>query len=266
MAISKDKKYLLQNLTVHPATSCSKDEAVGMMLGILKGADWYYDADYDMQRRYEEAHGEGVDTKFFDLSECLNSMRGMLQMAYWDAEESENADEAKLTTLLNDIEQFDTNYMKKAKVYLCLIEDELSKSESELRTIDNGHGVKEITLASLDEWWAKKQNLQQDVKSIEKSIFKDMQGNVPKVRDDENDEELSLSANVTFGLLLRAFVDQCQTEKYGTLNNVKISAVAQKLQSTLAELHTSSSTQGNKSIRNRLNAAEVALKNYNPSI
>jgi hypothetical protein len=261
MAISKDKKYLLQNLTVHPATSCSKDEAVGMMLGILKGADWYYDVDYEMQRRYEEAHGEGVDTSFY-LGERLNEMRGRLQMAYWDAEESENADEAKLTTLLNAIEQFDTDYMKKAKVYLCLIEDELSKSESELRTIDNGHGVKEITLASLDEWWAKKQNPQKGVKSIEKSIFKDMQSNVPKVRDDENDdEELSLSANVTFGLLLRAFVDQSQITTYGTPDNANFSAVKNKLLRYL-NICEDKHSQGNRSITNRLKAAEDALKEY----
>jgi hypothetical protein len=251
MAISKDKKYLLQNLTVNPATTCSKDEAVGMMLGILKGADWYYDIDYEMQRSYE-----GVDTNFY-LSDCLNAMRGELQMAYWDAEESENAD-----ALLNAIEQFDTDYIKKAKLYLCLIEDELSKSDSQLRTIDNGHGVKEITLASLDEWWRTAKS-----KTFEDSIFKDMQSNVPKVCDDENDEELSLSANVTFGLLLRTFVElaKAKPNEYGTPDNVKISAVAELLQSTLAALHTSSNTQGNKSIRNRLNAAEAALKNYKPS-
>lgn len=257
MAIDNDKKYLLKDLVLNHETSCSVDEAIGMMLGILKGANWYLDVDHENSRiEYEKETGNEPDDSFC-LSGCLAIMRNQLQWTYWDAEEVQEPLEQHLTA----IETFDTNYMKKAKVYLCLLEDELAKgNQSHLRTIANEYGVKRITLASLDEWWATKQK----TNHLEQSIFQDMQHNVPPVASNEEDEELSLSANVTFGLLLRAFVKQSTGNKYGSPEAANHSAVKEHLIELLDDALSgnSSYTQGNRSITNRLSAAENALNDY----
>lgn len=256
--MNNDKKHLLKNLVLNPKTSCSIDEAVGMMLGLLKGADWCIDVNYSTSCfEYERATGEKLDDSF-DLSECLATMRNELQSAYWDAEEANEPLEQHLTA----IETFDTDYMKKAKVYLCLVEDELAKgAESKLRAIVNEHGVKRITLASLDEWWAKQKD-----KPLEQSIFQDMQHNVPPVTtNDEEDKELSLGANVTFGLLLWAFVKQSnefEITDYGTPSNVNKSKVYEHLVEILSELCDSEYRQGDTSIRKRLATAQTALNEH----
>jgi hypothetical protein len=267
MAIDNDKKYLLKDLVLNHETSCSVDEAIGMMLGILKGANWYLDVDHENSRtEYERETGNEPDDSFC-LSGCLATMRNQLQWAYWDAEEVKEPLEQHLTA----IETFDTNYMKKAKVYLCLVEDELAKgNQSHIRTIANEYGVKRITLASLDEWWAAKQKLNH----LEQSIFQDMQHNVPPVttNKDEDDEELLLSEKVTFGLLLMAFVKQSKEKlkitSYGTPEDATHSAIKDHLIKLLDEikplpLHKETHLkQGNRSVTNRLAVVENALKDY----
>ena len=256
--IMSDKKYLLKDLALNLETSCSVDEAIGMMLGILKGANWYLDVDHENSRtEYERETGNEPDDTF-DLSGCLAAMRNQLQWAYWNAEEVKEPLEEHLTA----IETFDTDYMKKAKVYLCLVEDELAKGDqSQLRTLTNEHGVKRITLASLDEWWATKQK----ANHLEQSIFQDMQHNVPPVTsNEEEDAELSLNDKVTFGLLLRAFVKQSIGDKYGKPEAANHSAVKDALIKLLddALCVKAHHTQSNRSITSRLAAAENALNDY----
>ena len=255
MAIDNDKKYLLKDLVLNHETSCSVDEAIGMMLGILKGANWYLDVDHENSRtEYERETGNEPDGSFC-LSGCLATMRNQLQWAYWDAEEVKELLEQHLTA----IETFDTNYMKKAKVYLCLVEDELAKgNQSLLRTIANEYGVKRITLASLDEWWAAKQKLNH----LERSIFQDMQHNVPPKQDiPKEDKGLSKTKKqnfyLTFVCLLKAFVAK-SNNRFGTVENINIQVLADHL-STLVP-------QSEETIKDKMEEAIKDVAKQHPEI
>jgi hypothetical protein len=58
-------------------------------------------------------------------------------------------DEDEKITKPDELARFDEEYVKQAKIYLCLIDDELAKgTESQLRCIDDN----KITLGSLDRW------------------------------------------------------------------------------------------------------------------
>ena len=106
-----------------------------------------------------------------------------------------DAPEAELLGHLDKIEEFDTNYMKKAQIYWCAIADELSKGEqSELRTDEDGN----ITITSLNAWFK------------ETSIFKQMQAKPPEVDTNINETKDAKikSINVDFGILLGAFAAQ----------------------------------------------------------
>jgi hypothetical protein len=52
-----------------------------------------------------------------------------------------------------ELNQFDDDYMAKAKQYLCVLEDELAKGDSELRCVT---GTRNITLNSFERWWTGK--------------------------------------------------------------------------------------------------------------
>ena len=87
---------------------------------------------------------------------------------------------------------------------------------------------------------------------------------MPVASNEEKDEKLSLGANVTFGLLLMAFVKQSTGNKYGSPEAANHSAVKEHLIELLDDALSgnSSYTQGNRSITNRLSAAENALNDY----
>ena len=143
--MTNDRKYLLKELRLNKETTCSFDEAVGMMLGILKGSDWYLDIDY-LRKQEELNYIENVDMSF-NLYDYLAEERDDLIEKYFEAK-FDHEPESVLKKKLDAIEKFDTNYMKKAKVYWCLLEDEFVKNDSGLRFVDS----KRITLASLDQW------------------------------------------------------------------------------------------------------------------
>jgi hypothetical protein len=257
--MTKDRKYLLKELRLNKESTCSFDEAVGMMLGILKGADWFIDIQQLEELNRIASKGEECDfNEPFSLYDYLADERDDLVSAYFEAK-IEQEPESILEQKLDAIEQFDTDYMKKAKVYWCLLEDEFVKTDSELRFVRKSKSdTPKITLTSLDKWWTEKQQ-EKDV--LEQSIFKDMQQNVPKVIED-TDAELSLSERVTFGLLLSVFVKQSGVMKYGEPENATISAVHDALSNYLHTKCKDPKKQGNKSIRTRLTDAENALKDY----
>lgn len=174
--MTDDRKYLLKELRLNKESTCSFDEAVGMMLGILKGADWFIDIQpleklEELNRFSCKDEDDDFDVSF-NLYDYLAEERDDLVSAYYESK-SDAEPENVLKQKLDDIEKFDTDYMKKAKVYWCLLEDEFVNKDTELRFVN----PKRITLVSLDKWWATKQ---QGKEVFEQSIFKDMQQNVPK--------------------------------------------------------------------------------------
>ena len=232
--------HLLKELRLNTQTSCTVDEAVGMMLGVW-GVDCYLD---------EELNEHDYT---FCLSEYLFEQRDILQNAHNEA----LLNNEPLQPHLEKIEEFDTNYMKRAKMYLCLVEDEIAKeSESQLRGVIRRNGVivkKRITLASLDEWWTQK-------KDANHSIFNEIRHNAPK---NNTESELNLNANVTFGLLLNAYIHDHVANgvhKFGAPNDANISAVYTKLSNMLAQEIETSKGQSEKSIRDRISAAQKAYQ------
>jgi hypothetical protein len=196
MDIPSDKKYLLEKLGFNIQTTCSVDEAVGIMLGL-----WNVDCYLDIEMDYQESISSGEYCYSFSLGEYLTEERMALQSAFREAK-YEGASEERLCELLENIEEFDNDYMKKAKIYLCLVKNEIAKGDkSELVFIDG-----KISLASLDQWLTgvKSQSIGEN---LPESIFSRIEQNVPK-QPSKYDKKLILSEQVTFGLLLRAFVTQ----------------------------------------------------------
>lgn len=127
------------------ATSCTSDEAVKMMLGLLsEPLMWVCEdaRDYDC-----------CPDPTLSLMEKLDDMIDDALTDYDEAQENHSSDEV-LAAMKAAVTE--SREMKKtATAYLRHIEDELSKSVSELRTIKNeanGSGDVKITLNSLDEW------------------------------------------------------------------------------------------------------------------
>ena len=186
MIIPEDKKYLLRDLYLNPQTSCSREAAVGILLGVFN-INWWV-------TRAQLIDEEASDDYEFSLCDYLNDERGELQTAFVEAKLAD-APEAELLGYLDKIEEFDTNYMKKAQIYWCAIADELSKGEqSELRTDEDGN----ITITSLNAWYK------------ETSIFKQMQAIPPEVDTNINETKDAKikGINVDFGILLGAFAAQ----------------------------------------------------------
>ena len=198
MIIPEDKKYLLRDLYLNPQTSCSREAAVGILLGVFN-INWGV-------TRAQLIDEEASDDYEFSLCDYLNDERGELQTAFVEAKLA-GAPEAELLGHLDKIEEFDTNYMKKAQIYWCAIADELSKGEqSELRTDEDGN----ITITSLNAWFK------------ETSIFKQMQAKPPEVDTNINETKDAKikSINVDFGILLGAFAAQFEknTDKETAIN------------------------------------------------
>jgi hypothetical protein len=212
-----------------------------MMLGVW-GVDCFFD---------EELNEHDYT---FCLSEYLFEQRDILQIAYAKA----LSNNEPLQPYLEKIEEFDTNFMKRAKMYLCLVEDEIAKeSQSQLRVskFSKYELSRRITLASLDEWWTQK-------KDANHSIFNEIRHNAPKnnVEDDFN-----LNVNVTFGLLLNTYVNDHIAKgvnRFGAPNDANISAVQTKLSNMLAQEIETSKGQSEKSIRNRISDAQKAYQKY----
>jgi hypothetical protein len=269
-----EQKYLLKDLRLNTVTDCSIDEAVGIMLGIWK-VDCYLDV---LQIDREFSFPNKYQSFEFNLSDYLYEERDALQNAYTEAKieklsaneqqdgthiESEQqkfkeAVDIQLDSYLEEIEKFDTNYMKKAKKYLCLIENELSKGSLSTLRINNIHD-RRINLASLDEWC----NQFLDDKQ---SIFDDIKQNeINNKKESLEDEDLRLSANVTFGLLLNAYIHEHidnGVHKFGEFDDANFSAVQTKLSDILARKIGSSKTQGEKSIRTRISNAQEAFQKF----
>jgi hypothetical protein len=269
-----EQKYLLKDLRLNTVTDCSIDEAVGIMLGIWK-VDCYLDV---LQIDREFSFPNKYQSFEFNLSDYLYEERDALQNAYTEAkieklsaneqqdgthieseqQEFKEAVDIQLESYLEEIEKFDTNYMKKAKKYLCLIENELSKGSLSTLRINNIHD-RRINLASLDEWC----NQFLDDKQ---SIFDDIKQNeINNKKESLEDEDLRLNANVTFGLLLHAYIyDHIDkgVHKFGEADDANISAVHFKLSKLLKQNNISPEGQSTRSITSRLTAAQKAFQKF----
>ena len=269
-----EQKYLLKDLRLNTVTDCSIDEAVGIMLGIWK-VDCYLDV---LQIDREFSFPNKYQSFEFNLSDYLYEERDALQNAYTEAKieklsahehqegthiESEQqkfkgAVDIELESYLKEIEKFDTNYMKKAKKYLCLIENELSKGSLSTLRINNIHD-RRINLASLDEWC-------NTIKDDKRSIFDDIKQNeINNKKEALEDEDLRLNANVTFGLLLHAYIyDHIDkgVHKFGEADDANISAVHFKLSKLLKQNNISPEGQSTRSITSRLTAAQKAFQKF----
>jgi hypothetical protein len=258
-----DKKYLLRHLVLNLDTECTIDEAVGMMMGI-----WKVDCYIDVEHCYKMEDCPEADPYEFNVAEYLDGERNDVIKHFQEARLEGDASDAELQILFDKIEEFDTNFMKKAKIYFCLVKDELAKGDkSELRIVDN-----KITLASLDQWWS-------EGKVITHSIFKDIQQNVSKPSDDD----LILSEKVTFGLLQKALIglyiemskdlasatkakltaNSTLLNKYGQPHNPNFSEIASKLMKTLDPKYDGEQAgYSQRSIRARLSDAHNTLEKF----
>ena len=257
MIIPEDKKYLLRDLYLNPQTSCSREEAVGIMLNVFN-IDWGVMLE---QMSDDEEVGDDYEFSIYDY---LNGERAMLQNAFVDAK-LDDAPEVELLGHLDKIEEFDTNYMKKAQIYWCAIADELSKGEqSELRTDEDGN----ITITSLNAWHK------------ETSIFKQMQATPPEVDTNINETKDAKikGINVDFGILLGAFAAQfekntdketaisfaIETAKKIDLEAVEVQNIAEIIHVILFEKGVSEETPKHKvgTIADRLTAAKRDALEY----
>lgn len=243
------ENYLLRELGLDARTTCTIDEAVGMMLGMIKGASWHYDIE-NYNELYYKFEGEIPSEVDFHLSQELEYERSALQREYYDAKKNKES-KSVLEEKLNAIKYFDDTQMKLAKIYLCMIDDEFLKgTNSELRFDED----KQINLASLDKWWEK----QKTNDSIQPSIFKDMQFKEPKPRKVDDYSTTEINTNVTLGLALRSLIEQSPTKRYGTIDDPTIDPLAKDLSKNL----TNTTGQSVRSITDRIDRAFRELNDH----
>ena len=134
----KNQTYLLNDLALNTATTCTLDEAVALILN-LETPNLFVDESCTNKAELN-VFGESSN---FSLNELLTHHRSWYQMQY-----NESQDDKHLVAIYT----FDNDYVKQAKIHLCALADELAKdTDSELRCI----GDNKITLTSLDKWTQK---------------------------------------------------------------------------------------------------------------
>jgi hypothetical protein len=150
----KNQTYLLTDLALNTATTCTLEEAVALILN-LETPNLFVDESCTNKDELNLFGG----SKKFSLNELLIIHRSWYQMQYSESQDDKH---------LMDIYTFDNDYVKQAKIHLCVLADELAKgTDSELRCIDD-----KITLTSLDKWTQK---------HLDISIFDNINFNVAKV-------------------------------------------------------------------------------------
>jgi hypothetical protein len=132
--------YPTHSVRPNPRSGCTRDEALGIMLGIHSVPDMIDSYYLDGCRNDQDL----IDLFHFDFSSTLENMRNEKLNDCRDAESQEEKDKA-----LNNLKQFDVDFTTKARFYMCRIDDELAKgAESELRLKDEL-----ITINSFNNWF-----------------------------------------------------------------------------------------------------------------
>ena len=132
--------YPTHSVRPNPRSSCTRDEALGIMLGIHSVPDMIDSYYLDGCRNDQDL----IDLFHFDFSSTLENMRNEKLNDCRDAESQEEKDKA-----LKNLKQFDVDFTTKARFYMCRIDDELAKgAESELRLKDEL-----ITINSFNNWF-----------------------------------------------------------------------------------------------------------------
>lgn len=190
-------------LFLNKRTYCTKEEAVALMLNLLSIKVF-------MGHGCSEANDLNLfsETEPFSLSELLNDYRCWYQ-TYMDEDEK--------ITKPDELARFDEEYVKQAKIYLCLIDDELVKgAESQLRCIDDN----KITLGSLERWVEDMLGFSIfDTMSFESKQITELNRPPPQANDLSSSPKLSTL--VTLYLMYQAFIDRVNKDKSGTVQSFK---------------------------------------------
>lgn len=140
-----------RNILIDTRTSCSKDEAVAILLGRRTDDPIYGDLSEDCDPVERQEHFmDWLDLSIFE--ELVDERDDIL----WELEHAtENHDLATIEACQKRIVQCD-NTIRRAKLILCGIDDELAKgAASELRAIttqDPETSATQITMSSLSAW------------------------------------------------------------------------------------------------------------------
>ncbi len=131
-------------------TSVTVDEAVAILLGVLKGPFKYLPLDWSAT----DEEREGLETLWFSLPEYLEDKKEQLESDLLEAKLDQRPPdviEAKHEAILrhkNDIDM--------AQTYICAIDDELNNGATSALRVDlklTNNLFTYITVASLDEWF-----------------------------------------------------------------------------------------------------------------
>ncbi len=129
-------------------TSCTKDEAVGMLMGLIAGPIQLTPLEHEPTA--EDLEFE--DSFSYSVLEELDGERGSVEGIYIEAKRDKLPEDV-IAEKLAALKEYD-NKIIKANGYLCDIDDELSKGESSALRIDKAASnlYVRITLSSLNEW------------------------------------------------------------------------------------------------------------------
>jgi hypothetical protein len=202
-----DEHYPLYDVIIKLQTSCTQDEAVAIMLGMIDGPPTLISVNHDCNYHDSE---EKEDYGYL-LDQHLEVWRSSLTEDYFRAKKDKLTEEV-VAEKLAAIKEFDIDYVNKARTYLCHINDELTKGAmSELR-LTSANGGSRITLKSLDEWASKEYGI---------SIFKNLESNTVSAMPPKNSQHEAEfdgkgrmtkkavdSLYTTFGFLVETFADQ----------------------------------------------------------
>jgi hypothetical protein len=225
-----------QDILIDLRTSCTKSEAVAIMLGIRT-----FDPIY--QNRNDEADRSEVYEHFMEwldisIFEHLQDERTSALSDLEDARNDEKKDQGKIGGCRSKILACDER-IRQAKQYLCDIDDELAKgSESKLRLDKNATAEFKrpyITFSSLKKWSESREG------NPEPEIAQSFRQPAPPAnpalpREPLLDDKGRMSAAsaksflATFGVLLEAFLDRAGPQfKSESGTDFKMDAVAEHL-------------------------------------
>jgi len=243
-------------------TSCNKNDAVAKMLGWIKGSLRYVN-DYDCNHEYDQLDLIHINSLPRDLDEILLNLRyTALQQAFESSNDIER------------VEKFDAfgkseDLINKAGLYLCSIDDELSKAELSQLRIDKDEtdlrGETYITLVSLDVW-AKKTFPNDNISILDtnSSIV-----NIQSLTDQQHKNDTSHSKGfsptiaynyrVTFALLLAFYNDNKP--------NYVVSEIANEIRDFGMKMNNDSELKGqsDEAIKQRIEESRRVLDSALPN-
>lgn len=194
-------------------TSCTKEEAVGKLLGWMQGP---------IRKKYVEVNEQGISSDQLpfihsldgSLQEQLIELREAARMDFLKAVEEEAAHDVAQAKEESVIEY--DKLIKKAAKYLMEIEDEIAKGETSRLRVDQSTteklGIVHITLKSLDQWSQKNYNITILDQFSTNPISENSQVN--EAAKDELSKTKAENLYTTFAFLVEAFASSSKGEAY----------------------------------------------------